>query len=528
MFDLRQDHEAHQPAASMRSVLSLLCLLSVLGVSFGKDNAIPWRPDAIRKWSPIFCQESDDTWMGIYIQGIKVGHQHKREHRFVRAGREWITSTSESRVRISRLGGAPVEIVTVLETTTDTENHPRSLRMQTNMAGTALDVSVEITNGEIRFTTGNEEIKTREFREDFYLSVPIEKIIRERGMRSGRRFDFQILDPLAHDLTPCSFDVIGKEDVLLLGRVRCLWHTRTDMTSIVPISIEEWIDDEGRVWKEISRSGFLSTTSIRMSRERALEPSSENFDIAFSSMLKSNVMFRDPQRIRRAEFKLGGVSLEKIRDFPYEDGSQRILEEAEDHVLIETTAVIFAERNSLNRPIVAPEWSEYLKTTPLVAWDKPVISETALGIINGETNAWAAAKRIARWVDTNMTPAYDIGFAGAEETLRIKRGDCSEYTVLTVALCRAVGIPARAAVGVMYGQGIFAYHMWAEVYVGRWVGLDSKWLAEAENGEVFTDATHIKFGHSALDTGIFKELGGAIAEIIGLLTLEVKAYSPKN
>jgi hypothetical protein len=91
-----------------------------------------------------------------------------------------------------------------------------------------------------------------------------------------------------------------------------------------------------------------------------------------------------------------------------------------------------------------------------------------------------------------------------------------------VALCRAVGIPARAAVGVMYADGIFAYHMWPEVYVGRWTNLDAKWLARDEaTGEYFTDATHIKLGHTSLDENIFEEMVKAISGIIGKLKIEI-------
>ena len=106
-----------------------------------------------------------------------------------------------------------------------------------------------------------------------------------------------------------------------------------------------------------------------------------------------------------------------------------------------------------------------------------------------------------------------------------REGDCSEHTVLMVTLCRAVGIPARAAVGVMYGGGIFAYHMWPEVFVGQWIGLDPKWLSvDKKTGEYYTDATHIKFGDSVLDEGIFEEMGQAMAEIIGKLNLVVLDY----
>jgi len=150
----------------------------------------------------------------------------------------------------------------------------------------------------------------------------------------------------------------------------------------------------------------------------------------------------------------------------------------------------------------------------------------ARGIVEEERNAWLAAKKIAEWVNKRMTPNYDVGFASAKEILRNREGDCSEYTVLAVTLYRAVGIPARAAVGIMYARGIFAYHMWPEVYVGRWIGLDAKWLAvDEKSGEYYTDATHIKFGRSLLGENIFKEMAEAVSEIIGRLKLEIIDYS---
>jgi transglutaminase-like putative cysteine protease len=47
--------------------------------------------------------------------------------------------------------------------------------------------------------------------------------------------------------------------------------------------------------------------------------------------------------------------------------------------------------------------------------------------------------------------------------------------VLLAALCRARGIAARAALGLVYvaRNQEFAYHMWTEAYIGgKWIPLD--------------------------------------------------------
>ena len=71
-------------------------------------------------------------------------------------------------------------------------------------------------------------------------------------------------------------------------------------------------------------------------------------------------------------------------------------------------------------------------------------------------------------------------------------GDCSEHTLLLVALARAAGLPARELSGLVYASDFeqrFVWHAWAEVAVdGRW------WAVDPTFGQVPADATHIKLG----------------------------------
>ena len=60
--------------------------------------------------------------------------------------------------------------------------------------------------------------------------------------------------------------------------------------------------------------------------------------------------------------------------------------------------------------------------------------------------------------------------------MKNKEGDCTEHSILLAALLRAAGIPSRIVVGLMYTEvpeKAFAYHMWVQAYVGKWINLDS-------------------------------------------------------
>jgi hypothetical protein len=504
-------------------------LMGILAVLFFTWSVLQASLSPINSEKDAAEEKISDSWMGIYMNGVKVGFSHSQEMPLEKEGESLKRSTSESWMKVSRLGGNPVEIKTWQESLHDAQGRPLKMVMKTRMSDSETVIKAEVMPDKIVFRAGDKVVKELAYEEDFYLGVPLEKIIEEQGLKKGKELDFKLLDPLSHSLTDCHFKVAGKEDVLILGKKMDLWHIKTETSFIIPIVTDEWVDEEGRIWKSESQTSFARTASIRMPKEKALQVSEENFDIAFSTIIQSNLTLENPQKIQRVTFKLNGISEERINSFPYDDGSQKILEMESHYAIIQTSSVIFDEKQAVSFPVREEKFKEFLKPTSFCQSDDPQIRETARRIIGRERNSWQAAKMIARWVKHEMTPNYDIGFATAKEILNNPQGDCSEHTVITVALCRAVGIPARAAVGIMYARGIFAYHMWPEVYAGRWVGLDAKWLAaDEESGQYYTDATHIKFGRTLLDENIFKEMVQAVSEIIGKLKLEILDYQQIN
>ena len=84
---------------------------------------------------------------------------------------------------------------------------------------------------------------------------------------------------------------------------------------------------------------------------------------------------------------------------------------------------------------------------------------------------------------------FKVAFASANAVARNLSGDCTEHAVLAAAMHRAVGIPSRVVVGLIYVDELegFGYHMWNEVFVNhRWVAIDPSW------DQSTVDAVHIK------------------------------------
>jgi transglutaminase-like putative cysteine protease len=121
----------------------------------------------------------------------------------------------------------------------------------------------------------------------------------------------------------------------------------------------------------------------------------------------------------------------------------------------------------------------FLKSSYFLDSGNEKVREQAAQIVGDETDPWRKAQRIEKWVYEHMRVNTEVNFAPASQVLRDLQGDCRQHAMLAAALCRAAGVPARTAVGLVYdndsklGPGL-AFHMWTEVLIkGQWLMLDA-------------------------------------------------------
>lgn len=128
-------------------------------------------------------------------------------------------------------------------------------------------------------------------------------------------------------------------------------------------------------------------------------------------------------------------------------------------------------------------FQEYTKPEKYVESNNPMIIEVARNITNGCSDPLNASRIICTWVNQYLNySGFSASTRGALWALTNKNGDCTEYSDLFVALCRAHGIPARFIDGVDLSSvntwGVQSWekigHDWAEVYLQNigWVWVD--------------------------------------------------------
>ena len=112
----------------------------------------------------------------------------------------------------------------------------------------------------------------------------------------------------------------------------------------------------------------------------------------------------------------------------------------------------------------------------------PEVIELANKIVGDETNPYLQAKAIYTWCVNNIDYVYPPN-RGIRFCLPRKTGDCGSYSLIFVALCRAVSIPARVVNGHWCCKAKKNYHVWNEFYLPGY-----GWIpADATDGRINRD-----------------------------------------
>jgi len=243
---------------------------------------------------------------------------------------------------------------------------------------------------------------------------------------------------------------------------------------------------------------------LNISSSMNILPESSNYHVDY---VKARLSFFPEddfqQKLIKLETSPDSLKKDNILEFKWEHPDEKELYfllnsevETENKVKKITSKIKFPLKN------LDEEYAKYTKATENIDLNENII-RTASGLAEGEDDLYAIAHKLAEWVSKNIE--YDIKYGTSTEksswVLKNKIGTCDEFSSLFIALCRALGIPARYVSGVAYSnipelEG-FGNHAWAEAYFPGygWVPFDPTY---SEFG--FINPSHIKL-KTSLDSG---------------------------
>jgi hypothetical protein len=458
-----------------------------------------------------------ELWEAHSMRGTPVGYGYTSVREVEREG-ELLELTRHVSLLSVKREGQPVEQWIRLATWSTPEGEFR--RFETEMTGGgAMKARGSVYEGKLTIQTATAgKVTTNELEWDGSWGGfdATERSLTSRPMQPGEQRTIRALLPIYHTVGETQLSAGAKEAVKLPSGEQMLLR----IDSIIHVGGQKmqtvmWCDDRGDIRKSLIPG--MEQEQVRVSREEALMGKRTSpIDLIVASIVPLKGGLPNPPATRRAVYR-ARVNQGTIGDVFDDCLSQRV------NVVDEKTAELTVLAVQPDRPADAgaqeDPTEDDLGPNNLIQSDAASIVQLSREAASSENDAWRVAMALERFVHQAVAKKnFSQAFATAAEVAERREGDCTEHAVLLAALCRARGIPARVAFGLVYyppHKG-FAYHMWNEVWVSdRWIPLD------ATLGRGSVGADHIKLADSNLKGSTAYSAMLPVVQVFGRLELEV-------
>ena len=493
-----------------RTVLFVLLILSIFNYNlFAETVKISVGKDKFDMKLP------QDDWLNLTLMGTKIGYAHIYMDKSKYEGKDAIRIRSEMSMTLKRVG-LEIELYRIKIAYFDLNLSPLYFVTNSNETGEDKKIEGKIENDVVIIKTTLSG-QTTEAQKTIPDNVVFEELLSciaiQRGLKIGDEwtvdvFSLELLIPIKTHVK-----VVRKEDFDYNGSQIPVYVLSYTLDLMGGLTSKEWIAEGGATYK-------METDMMGIKMELQKTDMTEALgEVGEVDVITSTKIFLEGDQPRESiDYFKALVDLGEEGDL-----SQAIMQNNRQKLtvnpkktsgILEVKTLNIDEKYAKSLPLDEPEIAEFLKPTVYVQADAPSIVQNARAIIGSEKNSWKAAQLLCGWVYNSIKDKnLKIGFGSAKQTLETLEGDCTEHTVLFVALARAAGIPSRICAGLVYNNDAFYYHFWPEVYVGKWVQM------EPTLGQMEADATHIQLSGGTLESESVLEYGEGVMRTLNRLRI---------
>jgi hypothetical protein len=444
-------------------------------------------------------KNGSEEWKEIFLKGRKVGYAVTRVKKIKN-----VFEINEDIFLTVNLMGSIQEILSSTKAELDEKFLLNSFDFSLSsglfeftISGTIKETNLYLSMGE----KGKEETKLIQLPTKPMISAGMTGFFKSCTFKIGDSYHFPVFDPATMTTNHAVIKVAAREVITIDSTPYNAF--RLEM-NFLGRPLVFWIDERGGSLKE---EGFMGFTLVRSDPTKASLglDRSKRIDFYELSAIKVVQRLTNPRelsylkilfdqvppclRVNGIRQSLNGKVLIVTKETPPFTGSYTIPYKGKEETLLYS-----------------------LRPEMFIQSDDPEIISLARGIVKEITDPFCAAQKIMEWVFKNVEKVPVVSIPDAKEIVTHKKGDCNEHATILTALLRAVGIPTKIVVGLVYKDGKFYYHAWNEAYMNRWVSMD------AILKQMPVDATHIKL----IEGGIENQV--RIAGMIGNLTLTILDY----
>lgn len=462
-----------------------------------------------------------ETWELVLLGGAKVGHGHLKTREIEENGEKLHELTSVHEFSIQRLGQTVEQRIEntsiespdgqVVRFVTKQTTGPSATTIKGHRRGDKILMET-ITLGKTQSTSIEWDATWGGFFAD-------QQSLERQPMKPGETRTLRALNPVTAQADETELKAIGLETTKLLsGEPELLRIESTLNAAGATFKSILWTDAKGQALKMtvlgLQLETYRTTKTVALGPVEAVE-----VDLGERTIVKVKHRLPEPHKTKQIVYRArlaDGNPAETFANCP----SQSV-RRIDDHT---AEIIVRALRpNEITVPTAeasaAKPTEADVKPNNLIQSDDEVILAMAKEVAADQTDAWIVARTFEKYVDDLVTTkTFSQAIASAADVARSREGDCTEHAVLFAALCRARGIPARVAIGLVYvgREGGFAYHMWNEVWIkDQWIPMD------ATRGMGGIGAAHVKIADSDLSSASPVSALLPVAQVIGQLALEI-------
>ena len=461
-----------------------------------------------------------ESWDAVFLGGSKVGHMRIRVLPVKDGDRQLNRILVDFELSFKR-GNDSSKIEVQYGTIETPEGQVLRLDTRTLVSKQVIRVHGDVVDGKMRLQIENGDQKQEKvipWAADTFGPYGAEMSLSRKPIKPGEVRKVKTFIPDLNKVGEATLTARGMEPVALGGGsnrdlLRVDQEIAFDDGKKAPeMNTTLWLDEGGQILKSFTDANGGMVT-YRTTKDAAQRTSPQP-DLIAAQIVKIGRKINNPESSRDIIYKVTLANDEPAGLFP-NDRRQSIKAGTDPK-----SGLLEVKTAGPNDGQAGPEAvdAEFLRPNPLITSNDPRVIALAKRAVGNATDPWAKAQAITKWVAANLRDKnFETTFAPADEVARTLAGDCTEHGVLTAAMCRAQGIPARVVTGLVYvpTQGGFGFHMWNEVYVNRrWVAIDSAY------DQIQVDAAHIKLSESSLDGIAPFESFLPVARVFGKLKME--------
>jgi hypothetical protein len=433
---------------------------------------------------PVWAGVGETEYYAVLMEGHKIGHAvHVRD---VQSGR--VTTTEEVSMVIGR-GDTSMAVRTVETCIETADGEPIGFAYTQDFSGMSQKMTGKVNElGKLEvaiMAAGMSQQQVIDWPSGAVMAEGMRLLELKKGLAEGVTYEAAIFSPALLSAVEAKVHVGPTANIDLFGRVLTLTEVNVSMqmqgTMFTSVS---YVDSRLRAQKTVMPMMGMNLELIACDEAFALSDN-DVVDFLAKLLVQSPVALKDVGAKESLTYHLvptGGTQL----SIPSTD-NQAVRKAKEGKVIITVKPSQAPAGVKFPYKGTEPEVLEALKPTQYLQSDDKEVMALARKAVGETKDAAQAVHKIGNFVNEYISEKnLSVGYGSAAEVAVSRQGDCTEHAVLTAAMCRAVGIPARVVCGLVYVEdfdgrkNVFGGHAWAEAYVGgKWIGLDA---TRAPNG----------------------------------------------